>query len=293
MRAPGAGQAELPALLPAGRRAEHPGRTHAVELPAAAGRRRAGRPGDFRGVEPAVAAARLHPEGRADRGRQHRAGADHAGQRPGARGAEQGGGARGLEQEAPGAHRPGRALDAKARQVVLRLQAARQRGRTLQADPPDEDHGGQRRRRTATARRAAGGEHAQAAAGRPGLRQRGQPSDAAAARTGRRHRAPRQAWADGQGSAQAAQQDDQPHAGAGRARVRGAEPAGRQVRAGDDAGAQCAGDHAAVRGLQRTQAGVAGQERRCVRTARVRGKTPSRGTATAGTGARRRHPLLV
>jgi hypothetical protein len=65
------------------------------------------------------------------------------------------------------------------------------------------------------------------------------------------------------------------------------------VRAGDDAGAQCAGDHAAVRGLQRAQAGVAGQERRCVRTARVRGKTPSRGTVTAGTAARRRHPLLV
>jgi len=50
---------------------------------------------------------------------------------------------RGLEQEAPGAHRPGCALDDQARQVVLRLQAARQRGRALQADPPDEDHGGQ------------------------------------------------------------------------------------------------------------------------------------------------------
>jgi hypothetical protein len=135
--------------------------------------------------------------------------------------------------------------------------------------------------------------HAQAAAGRPGLRQRGQPPDAAAARTGRRHRTSRQARADGQGSTQAAQQDDQPHAGAGRARLCGVVPAGRQVRAGDDAGAQCAGDHAAVRGLQRAQAGVAGQERRSVRTARVRGKTPSRGTATAGTAAGSRHPLLV
>ena len=48
------------------------------------------------------------------------------------------------------------------------------------------------------------------------------------------------------------------------------------MRAGDDAGAQCAGDHAAVRGLQRAQVGVAGQERRCIRAARVRGKTPLR-----------------
>ena len=47
--------------------------------------------------------------------------------------------------------------------------------------------------------------------------------------------------ADGQGSAQAAQQDDQPHAGAGRARLCGTEPTGRQARAGDDTGTQCAG----------------------------------------------------
>ena len=92
---------------------------------------------------------------------------------------------------------------------------------------------------------------------------------------------------------QAAQQDDQPHAGAGRARVRGTEPAGRHVRAGDDAGAQCAGHHAAVRGLQRAPAGVAGQERRCVFTARVRSKTPSRGAAMAGAAASGRHQLLA
>ena len=41
------------------------------------------------------------------------------------------------------------------------------------------------------------------------------------------------------------------------------------------------------------QAGVAGQERRCVRAARVRGEIPSRGAATAGAAAGRRHQLRV
>jgi hypothetical protein len=48
-----------------------------------------------------------------------------------------------------------------------------------------------------------------------------------------------------------------------------------------------------VRSLQRAQAGVAGQERRCVCAARVRGKTPSRGAAVAGAAAGSRYPLLV
>lgn len=56
---------------------------------------------------------------------------------------------------------------------------------------------------------------------------------------------------------------------------------GKCVRAGDYADAQCTDHHAAVRGLQRAQVGVAGQERRCVCAARVRGKTPSRYAATA------------
>ena len=70
-----------------------------------------------------------------------------------------------------------------------------------------------------------------------------------------------------------------------------AEQAGWQVRAGDDAGAQCTGDHAAVRGLQRAQADVAGQERRCVCAARISGKTPSQGAVTAGAAAGRCHQL--
>lgn len=61
----------------------------------------------------------------------------------------------------------------------------------------------------------------------------------------------------------------------------------------DDAGTQCAGHHAAVRGLQRAPAGVAGQERRCVRTARVRGKTPPWGATTAGASAGGRYQLLA
>jgi IS5 family transposase len=87
-----------------------------------------------------------------------------------------------LEQEAAGAHRSGCALDAEARQVVLRLQAARQRGRTLQADPTHRDHGSQCRRWPPAAEGAADGQHTGPLVGRSRLRQRSLSPGAATAR---------------------------------------------------------------------------------------------------------------
>ena len=61
------------------------------------------------------------------------------------------------------------------------------------------------------------------------------------------------------------------------AHLRQPGPAGWQVRAGGDAGAHCAGHHAAVRGVQRVQAGVAHQKHGCVCEGRVRSKRVRRG----------------
>lgn len=66
-------------------------------------------------------------------------------------------------------------------------------------------------------------------------------------------------------------------------------PNRRQMCARDEPGAQCAGHHAGVRGLQRTKAGVAGQERRCACTARLSGETPTRGALRCVEGLPQTH----